>query len=245
VKSKSVARRLVDKLRSLRGFPNPYLIDGNRAFVHRDTKADRGVIEQIFLNEDYALRRLKRGEEIQNLAKGIEKPLIIDAGANIGASVCWFASQFPAAHIVAFEPDKANFELLVRNTSGVDVDRHQAAIGSRDGMVALIDPGEGDWAYRTRPDAEGGIPLHSISRVVSEKMAQGYVPFIAKIDIEGGEADLFAAPNQWVDLFPLIVVELHDWLLPKQGTAKPFLQCVGSRDRDFVHIGENIFSIRN
>jgi len=24
-----------------------------------------------------------------------------------------------------------------------------------------------------------------------------------------------------------------------------FLQCVAARDRDFVHIGENIFSIRN
>ena len=115
----------------MKGFPNPYPIDGNRKFVHRGTKADRGVIEQIFLNEDYALRRLKRGDEIHSFAQGIAKPLIIDAGANIGASACWFASSFPSAHIVAFEPDKANFELQARNTSGFNVECRQAAIGSR------------------------------------------------------------------------------------------------------------------
>lgn len=33
--------------------------------------------------------------------------------------------------------------------------------------------------------------------------------------------------------------------MPDEGTSRSFLQCVATRDRDFVHIGENIFSIRN
>jgi hypothetical protein len=38
-------------------------------------------------------------------------------------------------------------------------------------------------------------------------------------------------------------VELHDWLLPKAGTSCSFLHCAGQHDRDFVVVGENIFSI--
>jgi hypothetical protein len=59
------------------------------------------------------------------------------------------------------------------------------------------------------------------------------------------EAELFAANTGWVARTPLLIVELHDWLLPKAGTARTFLRCISQLDRDFVHIGENIFSIAN
>ena len=81
--------------------------------------------------------------------------------------------------------------------------------------------------------------------LVAAKMAEGYTPFLAKIDIEGAEADLFSRDTDWIDQFPLIIVELHDWLLPKQGTSRNFLRCIAARNRDFVYLGENIFSIRN
>lgn len=217
----------------------------SRTFHHRGTRADQGVIAQMFKNEDYSLRRLRRGEELRAMGAAMARPLIIDAGANIGASACWFALRFPNAHIVAIEPDPANFELLRRNTEGLDIERHQAAIGARDGRVRLVDPGEGEWGYRTARAEDGGVDLLSMGRIVAEKQAAGYTPFICKIDIEGGEADLFTPPTDWVDPFPLMMVELHDWLMPGQGTSRSFLQCVAARDRDFVHIGENIFSIRN
>jgi hypothetical protein len=66
-----------------------------------------------------------------------------------------------------------------------------------------------------------------------------------KIDIEGAEAELFSANTEWVDQTPLIIIELHDWLLSRQGISRNFLRCVSSLDRDFVHIGENIFSVKN
>lgn len=218
---------------------------GSRPFYHRGTRADLGVLAQMFKNQDYSLQRLRRGGELEAAGRALARPLILDGGANIGASVCWFARSFPASHIVAFEPDPANFDLLRRNTEGLNVELHQAAIGARDGKVDLVDPGEGEWGYRTAGAADGSVPLVSISRVVAEKCAAGFAPFIAKIDIEGGEADLFAPPTDWVDRFPLMMVELHDWLMPGQGTSRTFLQCIAARDRDFVHIGENIFSIRN
>jgi FkbM family methyltransferase len=216
-----------------------------RSFWRRDTEADRRVVEQIFRDRDYSLKPLRRCGELLALAGAMARPLVIDAGANIGASVCWFARAFPNSHIVAFEPDPENFALLQRNTEGLDVELHQVAVGGHDGAVRLVDPGEGAWGYRTEPDANGEVPLVSIARVVAEKAASGFTPLLAKIDIEGGEADLFVPPADWVDAFPLLVVELHDWLMPGQGTSRTFLQCVAARDRDFVHLGENVFSIRN
>lgn len=217
----------------------------SRLFFHRGTPADRGVIHQMFKNEDYSLRRLRRGGQLLALGRTMARPLIIDAGANIGASACWFAANFPHAHIVAIEPDPGNFELLRRNSEGLNVELHQAAIGAREGKVQLVDPGEGEWGYRTAPADDGAVPMIAMARIIAEKQTAGYTPFICKIDIEGGEADLFTPPTDWVDPFPLMMVELHDWLMPGEGTSRSFLQCVAARDRDFVHIGENVFSIRN
>jgi FkbM family methyltransferase len=223
---------------------------GERDFRHRGTRADRGVISQMLEAQDYSLRRLRRGAELQGLYERIvaadQVPLVLDAGANIGASVLYFARAFPRAHIAALEPARDNFELLQPNAAGLDVDARCAAIGAVDGETALVDPGEGEWGYRTAADAAGErVSVISATRLVTEKRAAGRVPFIAKIDIEGGEAELFSRDTEWADPFPLLIIELHDWLLPRGGSSRNFLRWVAARDRDFVYIGENVFSIAN
>jgi FkbM family methyltransferase len=227
-------------------------VDGasTRPFHHRGTPADLGVVRQIFQSEDYSLGRLRRGPELraiyEALAGGGRRPLIIDAGANIGASVVYFNLVFPNAHILALEPAKNNFEVLEKNVFGIDVDARCAAIGAHLGEVVLMDPGEGEWGYRTVATGTGDrVPMLAASRLVSEKRAQGFEPFIAKIDIEGGEEELFACDTAWVDEFPLLIIELHDWLLPRSASSSNFLKCIAARNRDFVYIGENVFSILN
>ena len=70
-------------------------------------------------------------------------------------------------------------------------------------------------------------------------------PFIVKVDIEGGEEDLFSGSTEWVSVTPVLIVELHDWLLTKSASSRKFLQCISQLDRDFVYIGEDVFSISN
>jgi FkbM family methyltransferase len=221
-----------------------------RMFRHRGTRADLGVISQIFEAHDYSLNPLQRGAELRGLyeriAAGGKAPFILDAGANIGASAVYFAQQFPRAHIVAVEPARSNFELLQANTQGLDVDPRCAAIGAADGETVLVDPGEGEWGYRTQASGAGEqVPMLGAGGLVAAEVAAGRIPFVAKIDIEGGEGALFAQDTGWVDLFPLLIVELHDWLLPRAGTSRSFLRCLAERDRDFVYLGENVFSIAN
>jgi len=247
--------KLFDRLRFILGtsFSNHYLFQtadgGNRRVFHRGTRADRGVVKQIFLKKDYSLRKMQRRNDLLAAYNAIiaahKTPLIIDAGANIGASVVWFAHEFPHSHIIAIEPDADNVKVLRKNAEGLDVDILEAALGSTDGLVSLVDSGHGEWGYQTKEDTNGSCRRMSASRIIEEKIAQGYAPFLFKIDIEGGEENLFEAHTEWVDLFPLIIIELHDWLLPRQGTSFNFLHRIGQSRRDFVYRGENIFSIRN
>jgi FkbM family methyltransferase len=221
-----------------------------REFFHRGTEADTGVIQQIFVNQDYSLERLHRGNELREFyeksVRDGRSPLILDAGANIGASVVYWATTFPQAHITAWEPEGGNFELLKKNSDGLNVDLRFSAIGAMAGSAGLVDPGTGEWGFRAVAGAVGKrVPVEAAGSAVAEKLDAGYVPFIAKIDIEGGEADLFSRDTEWVDHFPVLIVELHDWLLPGTGNSRSFLRCVADRNRDFVFIGENVFSIRN
>jgi hypothetical protein len=43
--------------------------------------------------------------------------------------------------------------------------------------------------------------------------------------------------------FPLIIVELHDWMLPGAASSWNFLRSIADRGRDVVFIGENVYSI--
>ena len=71
----------------------------------------------------------------------------------------------------------------------------------------------------------------------------GVTPYIAKIDIEGFEKDLFSKNTDWITLFPIIIIELHDWLMPREGSSNNFLRSIAQHDRDFLPFGENIISI--
>lgn len=223
-----------------------------RPFFIRPGTSDEGVLTQVFRNQDYNLERLRRYPSLMQYANtqraAGRRPFILDAGANIGAASVYFATVHSDAHVFAVEPSPKNFAVLRRNVQGLRVDGRRAALASRSGTALLTDPGEGHWGYRAiRSDDAAGDNTTACVAVndIYRSLPPGQFPFIVKIDIEGAEAEVFSANTEWVSKTPLLIVELHDWLLPGQGTALPFLRCVSSLQRDFVHIGENIFSISN
>jgi FkbM family methyltransferase len=222
-----------------------------RPFIYRKGTSDEHVITQVLKNQEYSLTRLRRGQELaalyERIAASGRAPLIVDAGANIGASAVYFACLFPKARVVAIEPERSNFELLTLNTSGLPVECRNAALAAAPGALDVIDAGEGAWGYRTAP-AGAAQAVHAVECATMNDLYAahaGCAPFMVKIDIEGGEGALFAANTEWIDRTPLIVIELHDWLLPRGRTSASFLTCMAARDRDFVSIGENVFSIAN
>lgn len=225
---------------------NAAVLSSGRRFFHRGTPADLGVLGQVFSERDYDFARLRRAGEIGAFYDRCVDPLIVDAGANIGAAAIWFSHTFDRARVVAIEPDAANFDLLQRNAVGTSIRGVCGAIAGQAGMLALLDPGEGEWGYRTAEVSAENALVQVRAYTLDELLAQySGTPFVLKIDIEGAEADLFSVPSEALDRFPVIIIELHDWLLPGAASSRPFLQWHGSRDRDFVHCGENVFSLSN
>lgn len=218
--------------------------------VHRGSRADLGVLQDVFGDQSYAFMHFKHGaplREYHSLALRQGRPLIVDCGANIGASAVYFAAQFPDATIIAVEPEPENFELLGQNlrqlqhVGGID-----KAVASSAGTVVLRDPGEGEWGYRAGVDLAEGRAVGEVETVTIAEIVEAVpdaVPFVLKVDIEGAEGDLFSRNTDAISDFPLVSVELHDWLMPTAGTSESFLRWHLAEHRDLVQRGENVFSM--
>lgn len=216
--------------------------------LHRRTSVDKQVIYQCFDQEQYDMPKFEHGvlteRRYQQIIAAGKQPLIVDCGANIGASVLWFSARYPQAHILAVEPAKDNFALLQINTAGLDVDLRNAGIDATDGLAHLMDDGSGAWGYRTASSGSGPeIAMVTVASLLASKPAHQFVPFLLKIDIEGAEQSLFAGDCSAINRFPLIVVELHDWLFPGQGSSLPFFRFHVATGREFSMKNENVASI--
>ena len=222
---------------------------GPRAFHHRGTVADRGVVGQTFGHKPGKVAaapprhgRLKLfGSQI--LARG-RRPLILDLGANIGATAMRYAVHFPDARVIALEPHEGNAELARRNTAGLDVDVRVAAIGPRRGEARIANPDGKEWGFRVSESGTGpAVPVTTIPALIEEAGQQGFLPFILKCDVEGTERDLFDADSAWFDDFAMVSCEPHDWMGRRWLTINGFLRAHLRTPRQLLIQGDNLLSL--
>lgn len=218
----------------------------------RPNGSDLEVILQIFLDRDYDLSRFQPYKlHVSDLCQRIRRegnvPLIIDAGANIGASTLWFAVNFPDCQVFAVEPDLGNFATLKKNSEGVPNIRLFNA-GLWDTPTALspvIENGTG-WGCRVaeKPDGKTKVPSITVPELLAKD--ERLRPVIVKIDIEGAETEVLRSNNEWVDEIPLLIFESHDnlwhWLGTWQGTGHAFFSTLVRRKREYLSHGENVFA---
>ena len=220
--------------------------------VHSRGVQDLVSIIQVFFAEFYELSQIgSRYKDVMHEYASIihsgKRPLIVDCGANIGLTSLYLAMLFPEAKVAAIEPDEMNCNFAKENTAAHDVDVIRAAVGCEGGVGGIVDQSVDSNSFqieRLDGDIPGAIDMLTIQSVVERYPADRYVPFIIKIDIEGFEADLFSKNVDWIRLFKLMIVELHDWMLPGTGSSRNFLKEVSKLDRDFLFHNENIFSVR-
>ncbi|EGF90340.1 methyltransferase, FkbM family domain protein [Asticcacaulis biprosthecium C19] len=211
---------------------------------------DMNMYNYMFLDEPYSFRKMKREacitKAFDDIVRDKARPFIVDCGANIGSATVYFGQTYPQATVVAIEPEAGNFAVLERNCAQLgNVRPILAGVSNQSGMADTIDTGLGHDAFRTRVSDTGTTPLVSMNDLLREAETRGEKPFIVKIDIEGFEAQLFSSDTEWVDKFPVVIIEFHDWMLPRQKTSQNALRVLAGLDRDFILKGENIFSISN
>lgn len=221
-----------------------------RAFTYRSaSEGDREVIDQMFYQRDYDLNRFQRGPSIYRLYESILKynrtPFIIDAGANIGASMVFFALKFSRCRIIAIEPELNNCALLHKNCVGLDYQLIQGGVACENGTAFVSDIGHGDMGFILSEQGDYLVNVYSLAAILTNESQKGGTPLIVKIDIEGSETDLFRASTDWLAHVPLVIIELHDWMLPGKAISRNFLRAIAEHDFDVVHHGENTFCFNN
>jgi FkbM family methyltransferase len=217
--------------------------------IRIETYYDWATVIEIFGRREYDTFRFATQTNISKHLKSLSETgtaLVLDLGANIGVASRYFANIFPDARILAVEPSSKNLELLKINMSKTPrVKVVHGAVGASSGKVSLFDSGSGNNAFRTFGDESQiteTVDCYSVRDLLNANPDS--VPFLVKIDIEGAEAELFSKNIDWIDKFKVIVIEIHDWMLPGEAISTNLLKALGGRKRDLVFKGENLFSIR-
>lgn len=140
--------------------------------------------------------------------------LVIDAGANIGASSLRLAARFPGSRVVAIELEPENHRQLQRNTSGHPrVEARHAGLWSRPVSLQIDNTDGGTaWAhFAVEGDGDATVPGVTIEQILDDMAPHGIDRVdVLKIDIEGGELEVLRHCEAWIDRVDAILIELHE-----------------------------------
>jgi FkbM family methyltransferase len=181
-------------------------------FLIAQDASDASVFTQIIINQEYSFLI-----DILN-KKGIQPRTMIDAGANIGLTSVYFKAFYPDIEIIALEPAEGTFQRLTQNIQRNNfskVSLLQKGIWNtctrlkedrtfRDGQ---------DWSFRlveAYENEDALIETTTIPQILEEYQFNKID--LLKIDIEGGEKEVFAetADLNWLKKVRVIAIEIHD-----------------------------------
>ncbi len=178
----------------------------------RLNESDPYVFKQVFIQEDYKSRLLPE-----------KAGVIVDAGANVGYSVLFFKMLYPAATVIAIEPDPRNFEMLRKNCAHLEgVILLNAALWKDCSRLELqfkntVGRSLGSWGVRTVAATGTGEVMLTEAYDVPALMDKYAIDVIDvfKIDIEGAEKEVFGESHQaWYDRIRLFILETHERIDP-------------------------------
>lgn len=211
------------------------------------------TIYEIFSEENYNLRKFEIWKSISKVLHSYQKenikPLIIDCGSNIGSSSEYFKRCYRNGQIIMIEPDINNFKFSKKNTSIEDRFLINNAISSDEKSLKFSNLSEDNRAYKITDDGNIDIKSTTVENILNIT-GNGFKPFLIKIDIEGFEKDLFLKNYQWIEFFDVIMIELHDWMLPNKNNSYNFINaineiCNENLRFDFLISGENLILVKN
>lgn len=192
-----ILRKVIQISVCMPGLPHPLHL--------RLRNSDVTLLRSIFLDGEYDWSFLKTPS------------VMIDAGANVGFTSVVYANRYPEAKIIAIEPEASNFQMLKKNAVAYpNIEPVQGALWKENASLRLIDPGLGNWGFRTQERWESEredfdcqlVQAFTLERMLQERKIE-FVD-ILKIDIEGSEKEVFENSTAWIDRVGVIVIELHD-----------------------------------
>lgn len=208
----------------------------------RPATSDYVVFRQIFVAREYAP------------ANEFEPPnLIVDCGANVGYTSAYFLSCFPAAQVIALEPDPDNFKFCSKNLMpyGARATVVQKALWSHPARLTLLhfgklgDGGEmgvqvfektgDDFPEHVHRGINPPIPVGEVDALDMNSILEMGSPIdILKLDIEKAEMVIFDSHDlSWIGQVRNLVIELHN-----EKAEQIFRRAMEPYTYDFLTSGE-------
>jgi|SRR5580704_15794758 FkbM family methyltransferase len=169
---------------------------GDIRIRYRLNKGDLHSIREIWFQEAY------------RLPFDCPSGVLLDLGANIGMASVWLAKRFSFTQVIAVEPDPNNAALVRQNLelNGIPGQVLESAIGPKEG-TARFEPCEISNLGRISEDGSVLVPRISVETIIKKFSVESFT--LIKIDIEGGEQDLFDGPTEWLARTEAIIIEFH------------------------------------
>jgi FkbM family methyltransferase len=175
----------------------------------RRHSSDRDVFEQIFIGQHY------------DFDLHLNPALILDCGANVGISTLYFAARYPAAAVLAIEPDAAAFEVLSANASHYpNVTCLHAAVWGYHAPLTFVNSEAPSWERRVDlADSAGPLVKAITIQDLLQSSASGRIGLL-KMDVQGAEKAIFDEQcHTWLARTEVLMVELHDAEVPSCSLA--------------------------
>ncbi len=169
------------------------VFEGHPVQVHyRKFIGDIFILYEIFCHEVY------------KTTEKIEPSLFVDLGANVGYTSIYFHLKYRCP-VIAVEPSPDNIKLLKLNTSFFPCEIIQGAIACEEKILHF---NFNDRSYNINSLSNGTFPVKAValSSLLKGKEEKNIA---LKIDIEGGEFDLFSKNLEWLDNINYLVMEEH------------------------------------
>jgi len=195
----------------------------------RNKYADKITFKQVFLEGQY------------NFDIPFTPTTILDGGANIGLASVYFAHRYPAASIVAVEPNQENFEVLQKNIASFsNVKAKLGGIWNDNKYIVIVNAQDFDNSFmveEVEAATPKSIPAFSIASIMQEK--QWATIDLLKLDIEGSEKEVFEKNYEsWLPHTKMIIVEVHDHM--RKGAAKSVFTATNKYNFSFSMNHENL-----
>lgn len=222
--------------------------DGDRVWL-RPKSSDLATYREVFVNGEYDLRKFAIFESVRlryerMLADG-KRPLIVDAGANIGLASVFLARLFPRADFILVEASLENVEIAKLNVSDIQGARLlNKALWHAHGMLNLVtSPNHSTYSVTDRRDLDAAcsqVESVTMNEVLETRRTD---LFIVKMDIEGSEASVLRLNNDWLDAAPIILVEPHDQESPGNNSLRGLFGHENYQTADVILNGSTVICV--
>lgn len=198
--------------------------------MHLSSNIDIAALKEIYILKEYQWE----------LRHSVDT--ILDLGAHIGDTTLYYHAMYPNAKIIAVEPSPASFDMLKKNTQGIEnIKIIRGAVGETNGEATLfITKSSLGNSINKRDSSVSEVRVRQYDLSTLIQMLDVDMVDLIKFDIEGAEEKLF---NNADSLSQAYIGEVHldlmqtdlDSFLENFGHFQNSIKCVSKDCRYILH----------